>query len=152
MQLVDVLTPDRIIFSHDVKSKKKALELASQLAVKTLSEIEENDVFDHLLAREKLGSTGIGHGVAIPHCRIPDLHQTMAILLRLHSGIDFDAVDKQPVDIVLTLLVPEDSNDEHLQLLANIAKKFSDTQFREKLRNATEPQILYKIATEYDDD
>ncbi len=152
MQLVDVLTPDRTVFCYDIKSKKKALELASQLAVKTLPDIEENDIFEHLLAREKLGSTGIGHGVAIPHCRIPELHQTVAILLRLSSGVDFDATDKEPVDIVLTLLVPEDSNDEHLQLLAKIAEKFSQDPFRKTLRSADDSHILYKIITEYSSD
>lgn len=150
MRLVDVLTPDRIIFCDDISSKKKALELASKVAVKTLPDIDEDDVYEGLLSRERLGSTGIGFGIAIPHCRLAKLRETVAVILRLDHGIDFDTTDKVPVDIILVLLAPEDSSEEHLKLLADIAEHFSQNNFRNLVRETRDPHEFYKIATEYD--
>ena len=150
MQLIDILTLDRVVPDLDVSSKKRILEVASATAAKTLNDINANEIYDRLLARERLGTTAIGHGIAIPHCRIAELPQAIAVLLRLQHGVDFDAADQEAVDLVLTLLVPEDSPEEHLQLLANIAGKFNDPTFREQLRNATDVSSLYKIVTAYD--
>ena len=124
MKLSEILSPDCIRLDSDATSKKRVLEYASQLFAATDDALSPRRVFDCLIAREKLGSTGLGKGVAIPHGRLAGLDRTLGVFLRLPKGVDFDAPDNQPVDLIFALLVPEESTEEHLQVLASIASYF----------------------------
>ncbi len=134
MKLSEILSPDCIRLDVDATSKKRVLELASQLLAGTDESLSRRGVFDCLIAREKLGSTGLGHGVAIPHGRFAGLDKTVGVFLRTQKGVDFDAPDKEPVDLVFALLVPEESTEEHLQVLASIASYFNSGRSRDALR------------------
>ncbi len=134
MKLSEILSPDCIRLDADATSKKRVLEFASQLLAGTNESLSPRDVFDCLIAREKLGSTGLGHGVAIPHGRLAGFDKTIGVFLRTQKGVDFDAPDKEPVDLVFALLVPEESTEEHLQVLASIASYFSSGRSRDALR------------------
>jgi len=134
MKLSEILSPDCIRFDADATSKKRVLESASQLLADTDETLSRRQVFDCLFAREKLGSTGLGHGVAIPHGRLPGLDKTIGVFLKLPKGVDFDAPDNEPVDLIFALLVPEESTDEHLQVLAKIAGYFNSEGSRDALR------------------
>jgi len=134
MKLSEILSPDCIRLDVDATSKKRVLELASQFLAGTDESLSRRGVFDCLIAREKLGSTGLGHGVAIPHGRFAGLDKTIGVFLRTQKGVDFDAPDKEPVDLVFALLVPEESTEEHLQVLASIASYFNSGRSRDALR------------------
>ena len=134
MKLSEILSPDCIRLDVDATSKNRVLELASQLLAGTDESLSRRGVFDCLIAREKLGSTGLGHGVAIPHGRLVGLDKTIGVFLRTQKGVDFDAPDKEPVDLVFALLVPEESTEEHLQVLASIASYFNSGRSRDALR------------------
>ena len=108
MQLSELLTSSCTLCHVDVVSKKRALELASQTIAKQLDGMAADDIFSGLINRERLGSTGIGEGVAIPHCRIPGVTTAIGLLMTLSSPIDFDAIEHRPVDLIFFLLVPED--------------------------------------------
>ena len=140
MKLSEILTPDRIRLDSDATSKKRVLESASQMLAGTEDNLSPRAVFDCLIAREKLGSTGLGHGVAIPHGRLAGLDKTIGVFIRVAKGVDFDAPDNQPVDLVFALLVPEKSTDEHLQVLADLASYFNSQGSRDALRVEVSPQ------------
>lgn len=108
--------------------------------VHTLSDM---DILDALIGRERLGSTGLGHGVALPHSRVDRIESPLAALITLKEGVDFEAADGEPVDLVVGLLVPQDCNDDHLKILANLARRFSDAAFRERLRSHDNGEALY---------
>ena len=145
MNISDIISPDRVICDLDATSKKKALEqISDMLASKSIS-VAPQDIVDSLTARERLGSTGIGCGVAIPHGRIKNTDHAIAAFAQLHQGIDFDAADNQAVDLLFALLVPEESTHEHLQLLAQLAEMFSDEDFRAKLRATKDQQAIYNL-------
>ncbi len=122
-------------------------ELSKLLAAKDTS-LSYIEVFDCLVAREKLGSTGLGNGIAIPHGRLKGGKKTIAAFMQLQYGIDYDALDQAPVDLLFALLVPEDSTDEHLQTLSHLAEMFSNTETLEQLRSGTTADRIYKILTE----
>jgi len=147
MDLSTLLSPDCTRRAVDGSSKKKVLELIGQLAAPRLSGTTSFDVFESLLHRERLGSTGIGLGVAIPHGRLASANKPVAILLTLADPIDFDAIDNQPVDIVFALLVPEDEHEQHLQTLASVAQRLNDKNCTRALRDATSDQELFDIFT-----
>jgi len=149
MQLSELLTPDRIICNLSAQSRKRALEEISELISHGEPKVTTNEVFDSLLARERLGSTGIGHGVAIPHGRLKNTEQTIGAFIKLQEAVDFDAIDNRPVDLMFALLVPELSTQEHLQILASIAGMFNDEQTREKLRQATSAEELYQLISDW---
>jgi len=149
MILTDLLTPERIACKASAPSKKRALEKLSELISSASPQVSSIEVFDSLLARERLGGTGVGYGVAIPHGRLKGENTTLGAFISLDSTIDFDAIDKQPVDLLFALLVPEQSTDEHLQILAKIATMFNDGGMREKLRQATSNTELYDIIAEW---
>jgi PTS system nitrogen regulatory IIA component len=142
----DLLSEGRCITDVPATSKKKLLEQLAEIVSEAVPDGTQDAIFDSLLAREKLGSTGIGEGVAIPHCRLPQCHQAIGVLFRLSEAIDFDAIDKQPVDLVFALLVPQEATDEHLQVLATLAKNFNEASFRDGLRAATSDQEFYQQA------
>lgn len=141
MQISTLLEPDRIACLQDSSSKKRTLDLLSRLLADALPAYSEGELFDSLINRERLGSTGLGNGVALPHGRLAGLEAPLAAFVTLtNGGIDFDAVDNQPVDLLFALLVPEESTDEHLQILARLAAMFSDSDFCTSLRACTTPQ------------
>lgn len=147
MQLQDIIDPERIAYDIDVSSKKRALETISDILVKGGGgeNLVSHDVCESLIAREKLGSTGIGCGVAIPHGRLKNTDKTLAAFVKLHKGVDYDAIDNQAVDLIFALLVPENSTEEHLHILAEIAEMFSNEEFRKQLRQANDPQALWSL-------
>lgn len=144
MQPADLLTPGRVVCATGVASKKRALEQLSALLASGEPSLTPTQIFDSLLARERLGSTGLGRGVAIPHGRMKQGEQAVGAFVKLHQGIDFDAADRQPVDMLFALLVPEQATDEHLQLLAQLARMFSDAALVAKLRETDDAAMLYE--------
>ena len=145
MHIIELLTPDRVACNVQVSSKKRCLELLGELATAGASDITPGHVFDKLIERERLGSTGLGHGVAIPHCRVAGEGQALGAFVKLDTPIDFDAVDGQPVDLLFALVVPESAPQEHLQLLAQVAELFSDTDLCARLRAARDGDELYAL-------
>lgn len=142
MQLTDLLTVDRINCCDNSSSKKRVLEKISRTIAANQESLDKNTIFDSLISRERLGSTGLGHGVAIPHGRVNGCNQTIGALFTLEQGIDFGAMDNQNVDLLFALLIPENSTEEHLQILAKLAEMFSDTEFVEQLRKTRDAETL----------
>ncbi len=152
MNLIAKLLPEsHILLDADLTSKKRVFEQAGLLFENTDS-IGRNVVFDSLFAREKLGSTGLGQGVAIPHGRIKGLKAASGALIRLRNAIPFDAPDGQNVGLVFVLLVPERATDEHLQILSELAQMFCDKPFRERLLGAATPAELMQLITAWKPD
>ena len=149
MQLTDFLTTDRIACDVNAHSKKRALEELSELISHDQSSISATDIFDCLLSRERLGSTGVGFGVAIPHGRLKDSDHTTAALIQLNHGIDFDAVDNQPVDLLFALVVPDKATEEHLKILALLAAMFKEDELRARLREAKNPEDIMQLVREW---
>ena len=147
MQISELISAERIRCNVKVSSKKSVLEELAKLIANTDPSLTYTEIFSCLVGREKLGSTGIGEGVAIPHCRYSDCKVTTGAFLQLKEPVDFDAIDQQPVDLVFALLVPENSTDEHLQVLSNLAELFSDNSLLERLRVESDPEEIYKILT-----
>ncbi|MFZ5722308.1 MAG: PTS sugar transporter subunit IIA [Pseudomonadota bacterium] len=145
MQILDILTPARVQAGVVVTSKKRVLEHAAKAVEKALGASDmAGTVFDALLARERLGSTALGEGVAVPHCRLAGCTQTVGLLLRLAEGIDYDAPDGRPVDLLFVLVVPQEATDEHLQLLGRVAGMFNDPVMRADLRAAQSGTELFE--------
>ena len=126
--------PDRVSCRDDLGSKKRLLEYVSELLAGSSPKLTQNEIFDALINREKLGSTGLGKGVAIPHGRMASLERPVCAFVKLATPVDFDATDGQAVDLIFTLLVPEDSTEEHLQVLSTIAEIFSNAGISKALR------------------
>jgi len=135
--LANILTVQRVLLDLDASSKKRVFEHAGMLFERELG-IARAVVFDSLFAREKLGSTGLGQGIAIPHGRIKGLKQAAGALIRLAVPTPFDSPDGRPVNLLFVLLVPEQATEEHLQLLSELAQRFSERSFRESLLAATD--------------
>lgn len=146
MQLKDVLSPDCTKGAVPCSSKKRALEIIGELAAVKL-DLTPQQVFDSLLTRERMGSTGIGQGIAIPHGRIGDEHPAIAVFIRTESPIPFDSIDNQPVDLLFALLVPESQCKQHLKTLSLIAEKLMSRDICRALRNATSDDELYQLIT-----
>ena len=134
MQLVDILDSDRIVLDASISSKKSLLEKAAQLLALSSDSADQRAIFDGLCQRERLGSTGLGHGVAIPHCRVEQSGVSGAFI-RLRRPIDFDSPDSEKVDLFFALAVPSQCSETHLRLLASIAELFSDEQRRNHFRS-----------------
>jgi PTS system nitrogen regulatory IIA component len=145
MHIADLITPERVVCCQESTSKKRTLEQLSQLLTRNVPRISTNEVFDSLIGRERLGSTGLGHGVAIPHGRIQRLQEPVGAFMSLNNGVDFDAIDRLPVDLLFALLVPQEATDAHLQLLAQLARMFSDSGFTQRLRATRDDQELYEL-------
>jgi PTS system nitrogen regulatory IIA component len=140
--IIPLLFPDCVLYGSSASSKKQVFNLLSE-AFENAHGISKWDVCDALLAREKLGSTGLGLGVAIPHGRIKGLKQALGAFAHLAVPVDFGAPDGEPVDMVFVLLVPEKANETHLELLSELAQMFSDKQFRESIRTAQDTKSLH---------
>ena len=134
IEISEILAADSILVGMTCQSKKDALDTLAKAIASLDSATSQTEVFDCLLARERLGSTGLGKGIAIPHGRLEAGKKTLAVFIQLQEAIDYDAVDKKPVDLLFALIVPEESTDEHLQILARLAEMFSDETRIEKLR------------------
>jgi PTS system nitrogen regulatory IIA component len=146
MKLADLITPERTSADVEAGSKKRALEALSALLAGSITNMTGDEVFSGLIDRERLGSTGIGHGVAIPHGRMRHADKALAAFVRLQHPVEFDSIDNQPVDLVIGLLVPEHYTDEHLAILANLAELFGDDLFCERIRAAqTDDEIFYLL-------
>ncbi len=147
MDIADLITPAAVVARLRVSGKKQLLhELAKRAA--ELSGCVERQIFDVLLERERLGSTGVGNGIAIPHGRLPGLQRLYGLFVRADPSVDFDAVDEQPVDLVFLLLAPEGAGADHLKALARVSRLLRDRKICEKLRGAENPDALYALLTE----
>ncbi len=145
MNLITQLLPEsHVLLGLEAGSKKRVFEQAGQL-FETSCGISQTLVFDSLFAREKLGSTGLGQGIAIPHGRIKGLKQATGAFIRLAEAIAFDAPDGRPVAQLFVLLVPEQATEEHLQILSELATRFADRQFREKLAAAPDATAVRQL-------
>ncbi len=143
-----ILAPDNVLLDAESTSKKRVFERAG-LLFENQMKIARSQVFDSLFAREKLGSTGLGQGVAIPHGRIPKLKEATAAFVKTTHPIPFDAPDGQPVSLIFVLLVPELATDLHLQILGELAQMFSDPAFREKLAACEDSACIYQAFREW---
>ena len=150
IKIADLITPERIVCDADISSKKRGLELLSELVAQRDASLQAGVVFNKLISRERLGSTGLGHGVAIPHARIEGIPSASAAFVKLTDGVDFDAFDQQPVDLLFSLVVPEHFTDEHLQILARLAEMFSDTDFCRQLRDCSDATSLHALLIHWD--
>ena len=162
-----LLDDNRINCGCEIRSKKRALQSIAELlgaslrgrqadaaaatehpAPKTGKKVKDEpvvsdmDILDALITRERLGSTGIGHGIALPHARLAMVEEPLAALITLKEGVDFESIDGELVDVVVGLLVPQDCNDEHLKILAELARRFSDADLRDTLRNCEDGSAL----------
>ena len=143
-RLAAILPPAQVLVHVEATSKKRAFEEAG-LLFEELHGLNRALVADSLFARERLGSTGLGHGVAIPHGRIKGLKSPMAAVFQLAHPIGFDAPDEQPVGLLIFLLVPEASTQKHLEILSEIAELLSDTTLREKIKTTQDASSLHSI-------
>ncbi len=149
MEINEVFSPECVIAQKKIGSKKRALERLSDMLVSASSGLTQTEVFEALVGRERLGSTGLGHGAAIPHGRLKAVERPVCAFLQLKAGVDFDAVDGQPVDLICALLVPEESTNEHLELLAMLAEIFGDEQFCQQLRASQSDAELYQLLMQW---
>lgn len=136
---------ERVRLGYTASSKKRMLQEMGELLASPQPGLEENDVFDRLLERERLGSTGMGQGIALPHARMDGIGQARGAFLQLQGPIDYDAVDRMPVDLAFGLLVPQEATQEHLNLLATLAGLFRDPQFCMTLREASRPAEVLQL-------
>ncbi|MGV1014810.1 MAG: PTS IIA-like nitrogen regulatory protein PtsN [Methyloceanibacter sp.] len=147
MLLGDLIAPEAVVPSLKVKTKKQLLQELSARAGR-LTGLSERDIFDVLWQREQLGSTGLGHGVAIPHAKLAGLKHIVSVFARLAEPVDFDAADGEKVDIVFLLLAPEGAGADHLKALACISRLLREVQAVEKLRASKDASALYAVITE----
>jgi PTS system nitrogen regulatory IIA component len=144
MQISQILTPELTFAGVDGGSKKRVLELIGNLIAQHTA-LNADAIYESLIAREKLGSTGFGNGIAIPHCRLEQCPEAVGALLQLNSKIDFDSLDGEPVDLIFVLLVPHEATEQHLQILKTLAEKLDQEEQREALRQAPDAQTLYQV-------
>jgi len=148
VEIADLLTGPEAVLANVKASSKKALlaELANGIA--TLLKLDERRLFDRLLERERLGSTGIGGGIAIPHGRLPNIAKPSGLFARLIHPIDFNAIDERPVDIVFLLIAPEGAGADHLKALARVSRLLRDRNLVDKLRATDSAEALYALLIE----
>jgi PTS system nitrogen regulatory IIA component len=144
--LKQILTPERTLCSAPGISKKRLFETIAEIVSTDQQSLPYDDVLNRLIAREKLGSTGMGRGIAVPHCRVNNCAVPLGTLITLEEPIPFDAPDDQPVDLLFVLLVSKEAHQQHLDILANIATLFSQEDFCQELRAARDNRSLYNIA------
>lgn len=144
MTVSALLSPRKIFLDTEVTSKKKLLELIANI-VADQSQLTQSAIFNNLLNRERLGSTGLGHGIAVPHARVPDLDQTIACFFRLSEPVNFDSPDGKPVDLVFTIVIPEEATEEHLLILSALAQLFSRADVCQAIRDASSREEIEQI-------
>ena len=138
------ISAERIECGVEISSKKRVLEKLASLLATTSETLTEEAVFDRLLERERLGSTGLGHGIALPHARMPEAERAYGAFIQIATPVDFDSIDRQPVDLAFAMLVPQEATEEHLQLLAGLAELFSDEALCTRLRKAGDAETVLK--------
>lgn len=148
MILEDMLEPGRVLCNVDARSRKHVLEILSELLASAENDLTAGEIFDSLAGRERLGSTALGNGVALPHGRVPGIDASIAAFVRLSDGVDFDAPDAAPVKLVMGLLVPEQASEQNLEELSAIARQLSSSELREALAQATSSSALYELLTQ----
>ena len=142
--MIDLITPQSVIPNLRVASKKQALQELARRAAEITGQ-HERAIFDVLLERERLGTTGVGHGIAIPHGKLPNLDRVYGVFARLERPIDFDAIDEQPVDLIFLLLAPESAGADHLKSLARVSRLLRDSVLCQKLRGSESADAIYAL-------
>lgn len=147
MDLQELLSPDAVMTGFKVTCKKQALqELAAKAA--ELTGISEREIFERLLERERLGSTGVGQGIAIPHGKLDELTRLYGVFAKLDTPIEFESIDEEPVDLIFLLLAPKNAGADHLKALARVSRVLRNKSIVEKLRATQDKAALYAIMTE----
>jgi len=147
MNIADLITPQSVIASFRVSSKKQALQELAKKAASLVGQPEKL-VYDVLSERERLGTTGVGLGIAIPHGKLPGLERMTGLFARLDKPVDFEAIDNQPVDLVFLMLAPEDAGADHLKALARVSRLLRDRAVCAKLRGTDDADALYALLTD----
>jgi PTS system nitrogen regulatory IIA component len=147
MEIIDLLAPEAVLPALRAPGKKQLLQELAHHAGR-LTQIPERRIFETLIERERLGSTGMGQGIAIPHGRIAGLAKISGLFARLETPVAYEAVDDQPVDLVFLLLAPESAGADHLKALARVSRLLRNQTTCEKLRAATKPEVIYALLTE----
>ena len=147
MTLDQILPPERTLYGVPGGSKKRVLEFFSTFIAQNIPSLDSQEVFSRLIGRERLGSTGIGHGVAVPHARSPHCKTPIAAFMKLGDPSDFDAIDGEPIDLLFVLLVPEEADDTHLTLLGQVAELLNSPTNRAALRQADSQRALFDALT-----
>ena len=148
MEISEILSPERVVSRTGLNSKKAALESLAGLISSSDPGLTQSEVFESLIVREKLGSTGLGQGIALPHGRRKGGNQTVGAFMQLQNGVPYDAIDQKPVDLFFALLVPEDSTEEHLEILSKLANIFSDADVVTTIRNCESTKIIFELLAE----
>jgi PTS system nitrogen regulatory IIA component len=147
IEIADILDTEGVVAKLPANSKKQALQEFAKRAAR-ITGLQERAIFGVLLERERLGTTGVGNGIAIPHGKLPELKKLCGLFARLEKPIDFEAVDDQPVDLIFLLLAPVGAGADHLKALARVSRLLRDRAICEKLRGSDEPDALYSLLTE----
>jgi PTS system nitrogen regulatory IIA component len=147
MELSDLITPEGVISPLKATSKKQALQDLAARA-EQVTGVPQREIFEALIERERLGSTGVGNGIAIPHAKLPSLERLWGLFARLETPIDFDAIDEQPVDLIFLLLAPVAAGADHLKALARVSRLLRNHAVCDKLRGSTDPSAIYALLTE----
>ena len=146
MKIASILSPSRTHCRIAVSSKKRAIEKAAELIASSDSRLEESALYSQLIAREKLSPTGLGKGIAIPHCRMPGCNTIIGSLITLNTPIEFDAIDNEPVSTLFVLIVPENETVVHLEVLSMLVQNFEKPSFQSKILAASDSESLYLAA------
>jgi len=144
MTISALLSPQKIFIDTEVTSKKKLLEMIANI-VADRSNLAQSTIYNNLLSRERLGSTGLGKGFAVPHARVPELDQTIGCFFRLKEPVNFESPDNQPVDLVFTIVIPEEATEEHLLILSSLARVFSQSEVCQAIRDAVGKEEIEQI-------
>ncbi len=147
MELTEILVADAVHYAQNASSKKRLLQKISEQAA-SIYDLDSEQVFAALTAREALGTTGVGRGVAIPHARFDNLDRVVGLFTRLEKPLDYDSMDHQPVDLIFTLLAPQKEGAEHLKALALVSRTLRDEAVCAKLRSNNDPQTIFSILVE----
>lgn len=147
MNIEALLAPERTLVVKEAYTKKRVLDTISKLLASSSPEVDSKSLLQQFIARERLGSTGVGYGVALPHIRLSEINEPQGALIFLEQPLDFDSPDTIAVDIFFGLIVPENASEEHLQILAKLASLFNDESFRQQLRQCKTDTELYQTIT-----
>lgn len=149
MLLGNILRPGQVIYNSEINSKKQALQQISNIFSEQAPWLKNKDIFNSLLERERISSTAVGHGVAIPHCRLEDISKPVGTMIVLKNSIDFNSVDNQPVNIIFALMMPEKNHKLHLQLLGRIAEVLNQETIRKEISAISDSSELFDIISKY---
>ena len=148
MDVANILKPESVHCEVDARSKKHALELVSEALADTCEAYSAEEILDGLIHRERLGCTGLGRSVAMPHTRVSGLKDSIGAFLQLNKAVDFDSIDDEPVDLIFGLLVPDDCDDDQIREVRELIEKLGDSVLQQQLRDAEAPAQLYNLLTE----